>query len=272
LESPRVVAAAWISPVPRWIGFNKDWETAKAKWGFDCFHTSECLAGNPKSEFGTWPETKRVKLIRRVAQLSHQRASQGFGVCVTKKDYDEVVPAPLKEKIGRFHYTWAVRTLIGLIEQWRANRTTEPTEYIFDRMQKTGKDRDKKREIELIFDRCENQPDVLRRYGIFKGCYSFRDRCEVTPLQASDLLAWMVFQRGRYELTGKKPDSIAIEIFEAFTRSGKVYANIFTREQLQDGVSAWTTNPELYDELPYIIPEGVFPYAKTRSQNPHPAL
>jgi len=82
----------------------------------------------------------------------------------------------------------------------------------------------------------------------------------------------MVFQRGRYELTGKKPDSIAIEIFEAFTRSGKVYANIFTREQLQDGVSAWTTNPELYDELPYIIPEGVFPYAKTRSQNPHPAL
>ena len=162
-----------------------------------------------------------------------------------------------------FHYTWAVRTVVGLVERWREQRTKEPTEYIFDRMVNSGKDRAKKREIELLFEYSENQSDALHRYGIYRGCHSFRDRCEVTPLQASDLLAWSVYQRGLNELTGKLPEDIAIEIYDQFVGSKRVYAGICTRQQLQKFVSESVANPELFRE-PLIFPME-FPYAKARS-------
>jgi len=124
------------------------------------------------------------KVIRRLATIIGDRAGKGFAVAVIKKDYDELMPPELRKKIGEFHYTWAVRAVIGFMEKWRLeNGVVEPTEYIFDRMVK-GKERN---EIDRVFEEAGRVDDSFHRYGIYKGCHSFRDKSQVLPLQAADI-------------------------------------------------------------------------------------
>ena len=151
LESPVAVAAAWIAPIGAWKKFEAEYEGIKARHGFKCFHTSECVAGNPHSEFASWDENRKSATVRRIVQVSLKYASAGWGIAINKKDYDDLVPDSLRGKMGKYHYSWAVRSLIGFVENWRESRTLEPTEYIFDRMNSDKGDAGKKTEIESIF-------------------------------------------------------------------------------------------------------------------------
>jgi Protein of unknown function (DUF3800) len=263
LESPVAVAAAWISPALRWKRFEAEWEIVKREYGFECFHTAVFMAANQKSEFANWTESKRVKLLRRIEQLCHQRVAQGLAVSVAKKDYDRLVPESLRGQMGRFHYTWALTALIGLVERWRENRSDEPTEYILDYIGTTGTDLEKRLEIDSLFDYLSNREGAVKRYGISRGCHSFRHRCDLTPLQLSDFLAWSVLQRGHNLLTGKVPaNEEAARIWDRLTRSGKVYASMATHQQLKDGVSLMMRDPQRSRE-PYMLPRGEFPFCRT---------
>jgi hypothetical protein len=255
LQSPVAIAAAWVSPVPRWNRFMEDWERSKTRHGFECFHTAECVARNPKSEFATWKPWQVDKALRNLAQLSLQRSSQGFSVSVNKKDYDEVLPDFIKEKTGTFHYTWAVRNVLGLVEKWRAGRTAEPIEYVFDWMSDDQGQIEKRLEIDAIFASAATHPKSMERYGIQKGCHSFRDRCDVTPLQASDLLAWCTSKRSRNAISGQPPkEPIAVEIWNGFISSKKVWSASASRQELSVLAEWGRTHQDRLDEimLPYI--------------------
>jgi hypothetical protein len=261
------VAAAWISPVPTWIRFVREWENVKREYGFSCFHASEYFARNSRSEFANWDEEKWNKLIRRLSQLCFQRASVGLGVVVRRADYEELVPDEARLRMGKFHYTWAVRVLIGLIERWRENRTEEPMEYIFDYLSNDEGQREKRQEIEVLFEHFSDRPDSMKRYGMYRGCNSFKDRRVITPLQASDFLAWLVFQRGWYEVTDRiPPHEIAKTTYDDFTRTEKVYVSMATREQIKEAVAQTSQYPEDQFWEPRVNPKGSFPYAAPRQQ------
>jgi hypothetical protein len=155
-----------------------------------------------------------------------------------------------------------------MIESWRLNRTVDPAEFVLDYMSNDTGQREKRGEVERIFDRFAQKPDALRRYGISNGCFSFRDKCDVTPLQASDLLAWSTMQRAHNELTGRTPKDIAIEIHDFFSRSANVYIAIANREQLRKAVADALKNPD-YAHEPYINPRGGFPHYERGSPAAH---
>jgi Protein of unknown function (DUF3800) len=187
------VAAGWISPLRKWKRFEKYWERFKEEQGFDCFHMAECVYGNDKSEFRDWNYAKKVRVIRRLRDLTKSYADKGIAISVAKQDYDEVITGNLRKWTGEFHYTWAMRCLMGKIDHWRREqRVTEPMEYIIDWIE-PGDIR--RKEIELVFTQAENDPNAMSRYGAYPGCYSFRKRCDVLPLQATDMLAWLTYRR-----------------------------------------------------------------------------
>ena len=253
LESPVAIAAAWIAPIEIWKKFEGEYEGIKSKYGFKCLHTAELVSGNQHSEFALWDDDKKSAVIRRIVQVSLKYASAGWSIAINKKDYDDLVPTPLREKMGKYHYTWAVRSLVGFVERWREKHTLEPTEYIFDRMNNNRSDAEKRTEIESMFDSTSDSKDALHRYGIYKGCLSFRWRCDVLPLQASDLWAWTSYQRSHHQVTSKPVKEIAIESFNSLTHHGQACAYMCSRDQLRDFVKQQSTAPSPYTGEPPLI-------------------
>jgi hypothetical protein len=227
------IAAAWIAPFKMWQRFIAEWDRARAKHDFKVFHASEFAANNEDSEFADraiWNEAKKKVVLARLAQIIRTRTAQGYGLAVDKKDYNEVLSEKQREVTGKHHYSWAVRSVIGSIERWRLkSKIEEPTEYIFDRMTRG----DAKNEINAIFADAESRTDTLHRFGIYKGCHSFRDKADVLPLQAADLTAWLFFQQAMYVDYGKQPNPLAIEPWDTllgnrnhFEGSGVVRAKL----------------------------------------------
>jgi len=239
--TPSVTVAGWIAHVAQWKRFSRQWNKARKEYGFNAFHMSEFLANNPKSEYADkkkWDEKAQRRLIKVLREITNSRVAKGFAMSVARRDYDELISnSPNRNSLigltGAYHYTYAVRCAIGFIEGWRIEQgISEPIEYIFDRMAK-GKS---KNEIDSVFSAAENEADSLHRYGIYKGCHSFRDKEELLPLQAADLLAYSVFQRDHYRLTGKEMNAITRESFKYFIQR-KLSARFQNRKELEDVVA-----------------------------------
>ena len=87
-----------------------------------------------------------------------------------QKDYDEIVPQDIRDDWGDFHYTRAIRNVIGAIDKWRPyHGIEEPLEYIFD-WEEAGSESSK--EIEEVMAQAEHVSGDLGLYSNF----TFRKR------------------------------------------------------------------------------------------------
>ncbi len=120
--APVAVVAGWVSSAAQWKRFTREWKKAGAEYGFEDFHMAVFMANNPKSEFADtkkWDEKYKAKVLRRLCSIIRQHAAYGICTGVIKQDYDELVPPEVREDLGRYHYSYAVRGAIGFMEKWR---------------------------------------------------------------------------------------------------------------------------------------------------------
>jgi len=237
-SNPVALAAGWISPPARWKRFEREWEKVKAKETLKCFHMAHCVFGNEGTEFRDWDYGKKLRVIRKLRTLTRKHVAQGLAVAVGRQDYDDLVKGELRKRAGKDHYTYVVRSLIGLLEAWRTQRhIEEPVEFVFDWMEKRDP---RRKEIESAMDELEVEPDALKRFGICKGCYGFRDRCLVTPLQSADMLAWLVYRRSLLAVNGQEASELVTESFNElalYDNRRWLEAGILSRQHLADWVS-----------------------------------
>ena len=151
---------------------------------------SEFSARNKKSEFADWSVEKHKRVYRRVRQITKKYGIRTASFSVYKKDYDEVVPADMRQNAGLFHYTWAVRSLLTYLQRWRGSHSPLPLEYVFDFM--NPKDA-RRKEIEEVMEQAEYVAIKDGHPGEFKN-YSFRERCSIPGLQCVDMLGWVSFR------------------------------------------------------------------------------
>ncbi len=71
-------------------------------------------------------------------------------------------------------------------------------------------------EIDQVFKSAEERGNEFHKYGIYKSCHSFRDKAEVLPLQAADMIAWLTYQRALEEVSGIRPRPLVAEAFNYF--------------------------------------------------------
>jgi uncharacterized protein DUF3800 len=212
------VAAGWIAKMPTWDFFARDWEKiGKIESNkFDCMHMTDFVGG--WKDFKNWGGLpKKVQLATKLREIIKKRALKGFALGVAKDDFDAIVPAGLKVQGFENHYTFAIRRVLGMIDEWRQEQGLEDKtiEYFFDWMDKHDP---RRQEIEGVFDRAKGSPEAFEKYGIDGAGDSvhFRDRCKVLPLQAADMLAWSVYCVTVGEFSGKPPHQIARETFTDF--------------------------------------------------------
>ncbi|HJU12510.1 MAG TPA: DUF3800 domain-containing protein [Candidatus Binataceae bacterium] len=190
-ESEIAVAGCYIAPKDQWERFGNELDHARKQLGFDCFHMADVMAR--RSEFANWDAAKRTDLLWRLSCLIKTRVTIGIACAVPRKAWDTHVPDKYKEIIGARHYTFAVRSVIGVVEQWRKKyRHRGAMRYVFDRMSQG------KGEIMSVMDVAKEFPDeALQKYGLLKGNYSFEDKRGIKPLQAADMLAWETYNHMR---------------------------------------------------------------------------
>jgi hypothetical protein len=112
------IATAFVVPAKRIVALDMEFDRLKQQEGFTDFHMSLCVARNQHSEFADWTDEKQQRVISRVRQIGKKFGAQAMSLAVTKDDYDQLVPSWLRELAGKFHYTWAIRHMLDLLDQW----------------------------------------------------------------------------------------------------------------------------------------------------------
>jgi hypothetical protein len=187
--TPVAVAACYVASKVQWDEFVKNWDKAREEEGFDVFHMAEFVAKPQMGHkpFCDWDNKKKERVYRRLASTINCRVRKGFALAVPKKPFDEYAFPEFKEQYAADHYTWAAKSVIGLLEEWRQQyKVSSPMQYVFDRGSLGQK------QIEQIWNDYSSHPTARSKYGIVPGGVMFQDKSMFKPLQAADILAWQM--------------------------------------------------------------------------------
>jgi hypothetical protein len=208
-EQKVAIAAGIIIPAARLRAFESEWKRFLEKEGLvpDGFHTSECIAKNPKSAFAGWDDVRVERVFARVQQITFKYVTKAFVIAIHKQNYDEVVPEEMWSGIGRSHFIWAVSSLLGLGHDWATGHSV-PMEYIFD----STDDKELKRDVTEAIAYSEEVG-----YGKhFIDHHAFRSRKQTPALQLADFYAWHSFQMAGYKFFKHAIPPMALKTVEAF--------------------------------------------------------
>ena len=188
-DSEIAVAACYVSTNRGWGEFVKQWDNARWEEGFDVFHMAEFVAKPDQGHkpFCDWSNTKKDHVYNRLADIVNDNKRIGIACAVPKEAYD-AIPEAIRDYHGHEHYTFAVRTCLRHIGDWREKSgITLPMRCVFDWQMAND---EKRKEIGKIFAVMHETWE--KRFGIEPGGYSFEHKDKFKPLQAADILAWQM--------------------------------------------------------------------------------
>jgi Protein of unknown function (DUF3800) len=187
--TPVAVAACYLSSKSQWDQFVRNWDEVRTQEGFDEFHMAHFVAktGAGHKPFCDWSNEKKDRVYARLASIINCRVHKGFAIAVPKRPFDDYAFAEFKAECAKDHYTWAVKSVIGLIENYRKKfAITVPMQYVFDRGS-LGQT-----QIEAVWKNCNLHDGSGEKYGIVPERVMFQDKAIFKPLQAADILAWQM--------------------------------------------------------------------------------
>jgi uncharacterized protein DUF3800 len=232
------IATAAIIPAARITALDREWKTLCEKEEFPDFHTSVCVAHNKDTCFANWDEGKTNRVIARVREIGKKYFLNATSLSVYKSDYDELVTGELREFTGEYHYTWAIRNVIGLLDKWAAfHSVTLPLEYIYDWMDPKAQ-KQAKFEIDTVMQQAEHLAIQAGKAGKYVN-YTFKRRQDVPALQCTDAIAWTCYQ---YSLLAHSQIELSPTAetcwndFYSHRENHWLYAATMTRAQLEDWV------------------------------------
>jgi hypothetical protein len=241
-RQPSAIAAALIIPAAQLEEFDREWAEFKREEFISEFHTAECVAAQRGTDFEGWGSQRKSRICWKVREITKKYAVNAFSVAVFRKDYDDLVTGELRDFVGKYHYTWAVWSVLRNLAAWaQYHRIETPFEFVFDWMGPNKKN-EARREIETVMALQESM-----KPGFYEGHYSFRRRADHPGLQCSDFLAWTCYQYARSVYYQSPMQLIAWDAFwdmDGHQKQTWLYALTQTREQL----SAWVAS-EANDEV-----------------------
>ena len=137
-SSDVAVAGCYIATVEQWRELKRNWEEVDKKEDFGVFHMADFVARREQFASPEWQDdAKRDRTLKKLVNVINTRATYAIAAAVVKSAYDEIVPEDIRHRLGKNHYTFAIRMCIAFIEKWRAKHGySEPMQYVFDRLSK----------------------------------------------------------------------------------------------------------------------------------------
>jgi Protein of unknown function (DUF3800) len=223
-QASTAVAACWVSTVEMWKSFESRWNAICAEENLGTFHMTDFASSAGK--FSQWPENEKIRVIDRVCDAIDGSVYAGFAYGVIKKEYDELVSADWKKAhFGEKHYTFALRSCIGRLNEWRRRFYPRvPSRYVFDSMGKG------KQEIISVMN------DAVKKRGDLQG-FSFESSAARIPLQAADTFAWAAFQVLQFGVSKRPLSKVAKHLTDRI--GGFTAYHRLTVSESREGFARW---------------------------------
>jgi hypothetical protein len=186
-ESNVAIAGCCIATVEQWKEVQRNWDEVNEKEKFGVFHMADFVARKEQFALAEWQDqAKRNRTLEKLINVITTRIEFGIAAAVLKSDYDAVVPSDIRSRLGKNHYTFAIKMCVAYLEKWREERGyVEPMQYVFDQLSKG------KGDINDAFNVvASGGPDAIRRYGVCEDGWSFQSKSVVTQLQTADIWAY----------------------------------------------------------------------------------
>jgi hypothetical protein len=192
----------YIASKDQWDALTRAWSAVLKEYGVDFFHASDFAdringPKKPNWPYQGWDDARRNSFIRRLIAIARDGTRFSVGGIVDVKAYDKLTPAWMKEDMQhpyQFCFQLFLDQVRGIVDEM-----LEPP---LDPSDKVDFFFDQQNEWEIrarqTFSTVKQLRDVRNRLGVL----SFVDKKEFPPLQAADLLAYVMRQSASHRLNG----------------------------------------------------------------------
>jgi len=170
-DQEAVVVAGFIAAAGQWLLFEREWNAILEREGMEIFHMTDFEHSK------VWPQHKKEAILRRLVNTIQIRTKKSISHIVMMKDYKIVNDEYAFEECIGTPYALAGRTTAKSLNNWKRDHM-QPEDNLLVFFEDGTKHRG-------------NFMDALKRDGL--SCPDFIKKAEATPLQASDWLAWEMF-------------------------------------------------------------------------------
>jgi hypothetical protein len=248
-----VSGACCVASVNDWKKFERAWLAIGKEAGFKYFHMTEfagcrpdkwcrdCRNGKQTVEnhpWRVWSKQKRKKVLKKLAETVSRYATYGFGVALTKKDYETLVlDAPLGEMVEDVvaqdrHYTFTIQICAGALAKWRdRERIHKPMKYVFD----VTDDLAQRHQIGQLFAHSVSGIGAPINDGMVPDGYAFESRKNLVQLLSADMLAWFAAKRRAHDVFNV-PLSVEAQIIKRVVAESdkRLFIGKLTTDNFQD--------------------------------------
>ena len=186
-NSPIAVAAGFVTDIPRWERFNREWRALlSADQILDKgFHMKDFMARPRRGVFAGWEDDRCDVLYNALIRTIDDTILMGFSAAVKKADYDAKVKGKLRRKLGG-HYRFCAATCVWQIQKWLRSQevfVAEPISYVF------GRGTLGNNKVSDLFRDLLKFNEIRRDFGIH-AMPQFESAVSTYPLQSADIIAW----------------------------------------------------------------------------------
>lgn len=212
--------AAYAMEADRWIEFSDAWDAVlNEPPAIDYFKMTEAMGCG--GCFRGFSEPQRNKKVLALASVIKDFAPWGMHMHVNTVEFDEIFKPHAPPPLRSAYFSLCYGIMNGITHIQREMRITEPCEFIFDDHPGLAA------KVVPIFDfMMDERPEWAE---LVAGMPSFKDDKDVMPLQACDMLAWVVRRESEGLVAKDFPDLI-----DVITAKDGHYSNLVTRQTLED--------------------------------------
>jgi Protein of unknown function (DUF3800) len=223
-QSRRLYAVtAYVASFERCIALEKDWQSIENRFKSPPFHMTDFMSRKGDFKGLDWSDDKRNEYVELLCVTAAEHMIMGVGGCIFQDDYERGIPADLREKWKDPYYFCIYGTLALIADSERLFRKElpKPLYFLFDEKKKFS---ESALRLFFAFKQQHNQT------GIF-GDAAFGSRKKYKPLQAADLLVWVVNRRFK-EMVFKLPYKMRKPL-DRLNRRGDVIISFPDEKKLQ---------------------------------------
>ena len=183
----RLFLAAFVNDVDTWIDFTTRWDDElHDEPAIDYFRMSEATSWKTDGPFRGWTDEARWKKIYALADVIKQFCPWAFHISMSVTEFDRILRPKLPYPLQTKYTALCLNMISGLSHLHLRLGLTEPLSFVFDDGPGIAS------KVVPIFDFVMHLPEEADRKRLVSGTPAFEDDKELAPLQAADMLAWLV--------------------------------------------------------------------------------
>ena len=218
----------WDRFIPRWKQLLKDYDVKQ-------MHRTDLETWKREfTEDRGWGPTRRKKFISRAQEIIKQHTYVAVGSAVIKKDFEEVLPLPVRKFFGGA-YGWCAHECIIAAGMWcEKSKHNEPIDWVFEKGT-VGSG-----QIQFYFNKCSETSDLTKMTRVQPGGWSFYGK-DVIPLQAADVMAYEIFKQVKNQIVDRGRKKIRLSALDLFRAKDVPYLQYWDKDRLH----GWLNEPGL---------------------------